>query len=343
MTGITFCHMCGNPLETGSKFCDQCGVETAGIHCHLCGQQLKIHDKFCSACGAMVGVTKIKEVPEIQEKFVDPNYEISLLPGEQPLLPLKRVKIKFHTNNKRKWIIDPIVGILIWVVSAALIFLIFDRDKFDAGETVLSEYSVAWFIVIGLAMFVLGWIWSLISYLRGAPKIDLFATNQRLIFRDDERTGLLTRAMLGVNIFLVLRNPLHIKKVYTTYNNLKHQVESSRDKMVHDYLILRKGTCVKGTKMKKQTLAINAFVFLVLSVFTILFPLFSIIFLILFVFSALYSIIGLFKAANPRLSFRKGECQGQLRYFVESSELDLMGLTKEEKMTIMQTFYPASA
>jgi uncharacterized membrane protein YqjE len=173
--------------------------------------------------------------------------------------------------------------------------------------------------------------------------IDLYATNQRLIFRDDERTGFLTRAMLGVNIFLVLRNPLHIKKVYTTYRNLKHQVESTRDEMANDYLILRKGTCVKRAKMKKQTLYFNAFVFLVLTVFTILFPLFSLIFFILFIFSVLYSIIGLFRAANPRLSFRKGECQGQLRYFVESSELDLMGLTNEEKMTIMQTFYHVSA
>ena len=354
------CHRCRGQLEAGDKFCPHCGAKTGEEFCRMCGGQLKAGDRFCPYCGARVLL--IKEVPtpaavvEPMFEYVDLTQEITLLPGEQLMFPSKPIKIKFHKGNIRTWILDPISGILIWALSAILIFFILDDGlswwNYGTGE--FAEWlndpnrpyhlfdwpSVFWFVGIGVFILILGWLWSLFSFIRGPPKIDLIATNQRLIFRDEERTGFLTRAMLGVNIFLVLRNPFHIKKVRRTYKDLRHQLETSRDEMGHDYLILTKEDCIKKIKMKKVTFFFQTLVFLVLAVLALLFyATLTLIFLFLSLLSLLLSFYRLiFKGKNPRITFRTNKCQGQLRHFVESTDLDLFRLTDDEEKIIMQTF-----
>lgn len=376
MTGTQFCHMCGEKLEAGDKFCASCGVKTGAEFCRMCGHHLEAGDKFCPICGARVilieKVTTLDVQPlEVRPKEAEPEYdyvdmegEITALAGEQPLFPTRRIKIKFQKGNIQTWILDPIAGILLWTISAILIFLILDDgwsaiqyarqlvDWTEAGEFAwwwfdpnrpehLFDWpSVFWFVGIGVFMLAIGWLWSLVSFIRGPPKVDLIASNQRLIVRDDSRTGFLTRAMLGVNIFLVVRNPFHIKKVRNTYKGLKHQLETTRDEMEHDYLILTKKDCIQKIEMKKVTFFFQSLVFIVLTYITvILYPALSLVFLLLFILSLLLSVFRLiFKRKHPRVTFRASTCQGQLRHFVESTNIDMIGLSKDEETQIMTTF-----
>ncbi|MFQ6124721.1 MAG: zinc ribbon domain-containing protein [Candidatus Heimdallarchaeota archaeon] len=370
MPGTQFCHSCGKQLKLGDKFCQYCGAKTGDKFCRMCGANLKGEERFCGYCGAKVllirravksGTVTIEHVrpvvvkPEVVKPefaFADPDQEIALLPEEHLLFPPKTIKIKFHKGYIRKYFLDPIIGLVLWGVSAVLIFLILDDGlnfiQYGTGE--FAEWwtdpnrpqhlfdwpSVFWFIGIGVLMFVIGWLWSLVNLVRGPPKVDLFATNQRLIFRDEERTGFLTRAILGVNIFLVLRNPFYIKKSLQTYRNLKHQLEASRDEMEYEYLILTKDGCIKNVHLQKISFFIPAFVLLVAMILSpFLFTFLGIPFFILFILSLIFR---LFKHARPRIRFQKGHCQGQLRYFVESEELDLIGLMPDQETVIMQTY-----
>jgi len=368
MTGTQFCHMCGEKLEAGDKFCASCGVKTGAEFCRMCGHHLELSDIFCPICGTRVILIEKVAKPEVQPvavipkeakpeyDYIDMEGEITALAGEQPLFPAQRIKITFQKGNVQTWILDPIAGILLWTVSAILIFLILD-DGWSAIQYGTGEFaewwfdpnrplhlfdwpSVFWFVGIGVFMLVIGWLWSLVSFIKGPPKVDLIASNQRLIIRDEARTGFLTRAMLGVNIFLVVRNPFHIKKIRNTYKDLKHQLETSRDEMEHDYLILTKKNCIKKVEMKKVTFFFQSLVFLVLTYVTLIFyPALSLIFFLLFILSILLSFFRLlFKRKHPRVTFRANTCQGQLRYFVESTNIDLIGLTKDEENNIMTTF-----
>lgn len=366
MTTIQFCRMCGRELKTTDKFCFHCGAKVlpSTQFCRMCGRELDVRNKFCQHCGTRVLLIKkvpkpkakpeyIKpEIVEPEYKFADPDQEIALLPKERLLFPPKAIKVKFHKGYLRKWILDPIVGLVLWGASAALIFLILDDGwsfiQYGTGEfaewwtdpnrpyNIFDWPNVFWFVGIGILMFVVGWLWSFGKLVRGPPKVDLFATNQRLILRDDERTGFLSRAVLGVNIFLVLRNPFHIKKSIQTYRKLKHQLETSRDEMEYEYLILTKKDCIKNIHMQKISFFIPALVLLVaISLYPYFFLFLGIPFLILFILSIIYR---LFKRARPRIRFQQGKCQGQLRYFVESEDLDLIGLIPDQETAIMQTY-----
>ncbi len=353
MTTIQFCYSCRKQLKLGDKFCQYCGAKTGDEFCRMCGAILKAGERFCGYCGAKVLLIRRVVKPEVVEpeyEFADPDQEIALLPDEHLLFPPKTIKIKFHKSYFRKWILDPIVGLVLWVLSAALIFLIFDdgwnyyqyktgkianllAEGLSTGE-VLAQLRVWQFMIIGVIMLILGWLWSFVNLMRGPPKVDLFATNQRLILRDDERTGFLTRAVLGVNIFLVLRNPLHIMKTLRTYRDVKHQFEASQDEMDYEYLILTKDGCIKNVHMQKISFFIPALVLLVVMLNPYLILL-GIPFLILFILSIIFR---LFKRARPRIQFQQGNCQGQLRYFVESGDLDLIGLMPDQETAIMQTY-----
>ena len=48
------CPKCGEPIDKGSKFCNNCGEKieaAAGGFCSNCGAQLAPGSKFCSECG----------------------------------------------------------------------------------------------------------------------------------------------------------------------------------------------------------------------------------------------------------------------------------------------------
>ncbi|MFQ5819458.1 MAG: zinc-ribbon domain-containing protein [Candidatus Heimdallarchaeota archaeon] len=363
MTTAQFCRMCGRELKTTDKFCLHCGAKVLPTtqFCRMCGRELDVGNKFCQHCGSRVLLIKkepkakpvyIKpEVVEPEYEFADPNQEIALLQDEHLLFPPKTIKIKFHKGYFRKWILDPIVGLVLWGVSAVLIFLIFDDGwnyiRYGTGKfanlleeglsttELLAQLRVWQFMVIGVIMLILGWLWSFVNLMRGPPKVDLFATNQRLILRDDERTGFLTRAVLGVNIFLVLRNPLHIMKTLRTYREVKHQFETSQDEMDYEYLIMTKEGCIKNVHMQKISFFIPALVLLVLMLINPYLILLGIPFLILLILSIIFR---LFKRARPRIQFQQDNCQGQLRYFVESGDLDLIGLMPDQETAIMQTY-----
>ncbi len=371
MTTTQFCRMCGRELETTDKFCLHCGAKVLPTtqFCRMCGRELEIGNKFCQHCGARILLIKKLPKPEVVDlqrvqpeyikpevvvpeyEFADSNQEIALLPDEHLLFPPKIIKIKFHKGYFRKWILDPIVGLVLWGVSAALIFLIFDDGwdyiQYGTGKIadllaeglstreVLAQLRIGQFVIIGVFMLIIGWLWSFVNLMRGPPKVDLFATNQRLILRDDERTGFLTRAILGVNIFLVLRNPLHIMKTLRTYREVKHQIEASQDEMDYEYLIMTKEGCIKNVHMQKKSFFIPAFVLLVVMYLNPYFLFLGIPFLILFILSLIFR---LFKRARPRIQFQQGNCQGQLRYFVESGDLDFIGLMPDQEMAIIQTY-----
>ena len=53
--GTTACVKCGEPISTGSRFCNHCGAEQIAdveTTCPMCGERLPVGSKFCNSCGA---------------------------------------------------------------------------------------------------------------------------------------------------------------------------------------------------------------------------------------------------------------------------------------------------
>ena len=49
------CPKCNAKIPANSKFCPECGANTAGGACVKCGAKLQAGAKFCPDCGAQQG------------------------------------------------------------------------------------------------------------------------------------------------------------------------------------------------------------------------------------------------------------------------------------------------
>jgi len=50
------CRFCGNRIQEGANFCDQCGRKTMISFC-ACGRILSLSDKFCDGCGRSASIS----------------------------------------------------------------------------------------------------------------------------------------------------------------------------------------------------------------------------------------------------------------------------------------------
>lgn len=83
------CKQCGAPLESGEKFCGNCGTKIGPEVCPNCGEPLEDGEKFCGNCGVPVGGKLAPAASTPAPETEPPETNLAPVPPSEPEKPVE--------------------------------------------------------------------------------------------------------------------------------------------------------------------------------------------------------------------------------------------------------------